>query len=108
MSDMLDEIQDSLRAQGQRLRDQQRQAEAQAQLAAEYRTVDRKALSKMSDKALAEWQSRYPPGSPQFILAEYEWQRRLTVAQVRASRFAALMALLGAVVGAWITWLTSK
>lgn len=73
-----------------------------------FKDVDRRVIAKMSDSDLALWQSKYPENSPQFILAEHEWQRRLTVEQVNASRFAALMGLLGAVVGAFITWLASK
>lgn len=75
---------------------------------AKFKSVDRRVIAKMSDHELALWQSEYPEGSPQHILAEHEWQRRLTVEQVNASRFSAFMGLLGAVVGAFITWLASK
>jgi hypothetical protein len=75
---------------------------------AKFKSIDRRAIAKMSDHELALWQSEYPEGSPQFILADHEWQRRLTIEQVNASRFAAFMGLLGAVVGAFITWLASK
>ncbi|HUX31389.1 MAG TPA: hypothetical protein VMV78_12325 [Thiobacillus sp.] len=75
---------------------------------AKFKDVDRRAIAKMSDHELALWQSEYPEDSPQFILANHEWQRRLTIEQVNASRFAAFMGLLGAVVGAFITWLASK
>lgn len=74
----------------------------------EFQTLDHSSIAKMTGNELASWQSKYEPGSPQFIFAEHEWQRRLTVEQVKASRFAAFMGLLGAVVGALITWLTTK
>jgi hypothetical protein len=77
-------------------------------LRAEFMDVDRRAIANMKDHDLALWQSKYPESSPQYIIAEHEWQRRLTVEQVNASRFAAFMGLLGAVVGAFITWLASK
>ena len=76
--------------------------------AEEFRAFDHSTISKMSQKELAAWQSGYAAGSPQFILAEHEWLRRLTVEQVKASRFAAFMGLLGAVVGAFLTWMTTK
>jgi len=110
--DMLDDIRDNLREQTNRVRERQRQDEEQAQLAEDYLKVDRTALAKMPDKELAEWQGRYPPSCPQFILAEYEWQRRLTVEQVKASRFATVVGALagigGAIIGSLMTWLISK
>ncbi len=110
--DMFDDIHDNLREQTKRERERQRQNEEQEQLAEDYLKVDRKALAKMPDKELAEWQGRYPPSCPQFILAEYEWQRRLTVEQVKASRFATVVGALagigGAIIGSLMTWLISK
>jgi hypothetical protein len=47
----------------------------------EFDGLNRRALSRMKDKTLAEWQAKYPPESPQFILAQYEWNRRLTADQ---------------------------
>jgi hypothetical protein len=83
-----------------------------AKLREEFKTIDRRLLSKMSDNELAIWQSQYPSDSPHFLLSEHEWQRRLTIEQVKASRFAALIGLLGTVVGtvvgSFITWLVSK
>lgn len=112
MSEYLDSIADSLKEQGKQARARARQDEDQAQLAEDYLKVDRKALAKMPDKELAEWQGRYPPSCPQFILAEYEWQRRLTVEQVKASRFATVVGALagigGAIIGSLMTWLISK
>lgn len=74
----------------------------------EFRELDRRELAAMDDKQLAEWQSHYPRESAQYILAEHEWQRRLTAEQVRATRFAALVGILGVVVGALIGWLLSS
>lgn len=101
MTDVFEAMHRNKRAEG-------RAAAEADQLAEEYRQVDRAALAKLPDKALAKWQGAYPPGSAQFILAEYEWQRRLTADQVKASRFAAFMGLAGAAVGALITWLSTK
>jgi hypothetical protein len=79
---------------------------------AKFKDVDRRAIAKMSDHDLASWQSEYPEGSPQFILAEHEWQRRLTVEQVKASRFSAYIGLVstvvGAIIGSLITYLVSR
>lgn len=88
--------------------DRNRQAVAKAKLADDYRTVDRKVLSRLSDKELAEWQGNYPPECPQFILAEYEWQRRLTEKAVGAQKFAAFMSLAGVALGAALTFGFSK
>lgn len=75
-------------------------------------SLDRRSLSAMTEKELALWQTGYPADSPQFVLAEHEWQRRLTAEQVKAARFAAYMGLIGtvvgAVIGALITWLATK
>ena len=74
-----------------------------AQLKKDFDSIDRKLLAKMSDKELAEWQSKYESNTSQTILAEHEWQRRLTSEQVKATRFGGWMGLAGAVVGALIT-----
>lgn len=74
----------------------------------ELKDFDRRSLSRMQDKDLAIWQSEYPAGSPQFILAEHEWQRRLTVEQIKGARFAAYIGILGALAGSIVTWLTTK
>lgn len=101
MTDVFDAMLRNKRAEGQ--------AAAEAnQLAEEYRQVDRVALSKLPDKALAEWQGAYPPGSAQFILAEYEWQRRLMAQQVRSMQFATWLTLAGVVLGAVLTYGFSK
>ena len=65
-------------------------------------------LAKFSDKDLAAWQAEYPPNSAQQILAQFEWNRRLTEKQVRSARFAAWVGLIGVVLGAVIAWLLSQ
>jgi hypothetical protein len=70
----------------------------------EFEELDRRALPKMSDKQLAQWQARYPQDSAQYILAEHEWQRRFTAEQVAATRFAAWIGILGVVIGGFFGW----
>jgi hypothetical protein len=79
----------------------------------EFKAFDRRELLKMSDKELAEWQSRHESDEPQWRLAEHEWQRRLTEQTVRATISAARLqayigiaaALIGALAGALLTLL---
>jgi hypothetical protein len=65
-------------------------------------------LARLPDKDLAAWQAEYPPNSAQQILAQFEWNRRLTEKQVRSSRFAAWVGLVGVVLGAVLAWLLSR
>ena len=79
----------------------------------EFAELDRRKLAKMSDKDLAAWQAKNPEHSPQFILAQHEWNGRLIAAQVKATRWAAWIAVVGAIAGgiagAILTWwLVSK
>lgn len=67
-----------------------------------FEEIDRESLAEMTDKALAEWQSGFDPDTPQAILAEHEWQRRLTAKQVGAMRFAAWLSIAGVVIGAFL------
>ena len=69
-----------------------------------FKNVDPAELAAMDNKALAAWQSQYDSDSPQFLLATYEWQRRLTVQQVKAMRFAAYVSLAGVALGALLTF----
>lgn len=75
---------------------------------ADFEKISPFAIAKMSDKELALWQSEHPADSPQFLLAQYEWQRRLTTRQVRATRFAAWIGILGVIIGTLIGWLLSS
>jgi len=74
----------------------------------DFKKIERKRISKMDDKELAEWQSGYSPESPQYIISEHEWQRRLTDKQVKASRFAAYIGIIGVIAGSILTWLITK
>jgi hypothetical protein len=70
----------------------------------EFAELDRRMLAKMSDKDLAAWQAKHPEQSPQFILAQYEWNRRLTSDQikaaVKAARWSAWFGIAGVIIGA--------
>ena len=73
----------------------------------EFATLDPKQLSRFSDKELAEWHASQQPDSPQNILASNEWQRRITVRQIRAGYLTALlsglMGLGGVALGWWLS-----
>ena len=68
-----------------------------------------------SDKDLAGWQAIFPPDSPQFLLGEHEWRRRLADRQIaaahatarRAAIWGAASGIIGAVAGALLTWFLS-
>lgn len=85
-----------------RIRIRQTQAEA-------FESFDRRELSKMDDKALAVWQSMFDPDQPQWRLAEYEWQRRLTADQIsatmKAARGQAYIGIAGVIIGALLALL---
>lgn len=70
-----------------------------AQIQHEFKQVDRRTLLNLSDSELALWQSDYPQNSPHYILAEFEWQRRLNHEQVKATKHAAWLGLAGVVLG---------
>ena len=73
---------------------------------ADFERLDRRALIKMDNKELAAWQAQQKPDSPHWILAEFEWQRRIMAEQIRAGYNAALIGiigtLLGVALGVWI------
>jgi hypothetical protein len=83
---------------------------------AEFKTLDRRELAKMDDKALAQWQSDYKSDEPQWRLAEYEWQRRITAEQINATMrsarwqawFGVFAALIGGVLGALLAILVQN
>jgi hypothetical protein len=64
-----------------------------------FKEVDRCAISRMSDKELAAWQAGFEPESPQWMLANYEWQTRLVVRQVEAMKFAAYIGVAATLLG---------
>lgn len=81
----------------------------EAQHAAREKAWENTDLPAMSEKKLAEWHSRQEPNSRGAVLAEHEWQRRLTERQIRASRWLAIIGILaslaGVVLGWWLSWL---
>lgn len=64
-------------------------ADTRTRHAEEFKTLDRRMLFEMDDKGLASWQHKFEPDEPQWRLAEYEWQRRLTAEQIKATIFSA-------------------
>lgn len=74
----------------------------------EFDKIDTRVIFSMNDKELATWQSDYATDSPQFIFANNEWQRRLMIQQIRATRFAAWIGILGVVIGALLGWILSS
>lgn len=70
---------------------------------AEFSEIDTVFVSSLSDKDLAGWQAQYPVDSPQFIIANHEWQRRINLEQIKANRFTAWIGIVGVVVGVALT-----
>jgi hypothetical protein len=78
-------------------------------------SIQRK-LASMTEDELALWQDEYPPNSPQYILVQHEWNRRLTAEQVKATRYSAIITLFATIVGTLlgaaltigIQWLADK
>jgi hypothetical protein len=74
----------------------------------EFAELDVLRMARFSDKELAAWQFKQQPGTPHYILADHEWQRRLTVQQVRAAYRTAWIGvvgtLLGTLLGATLGW----
>lgn len=68
-------------------------------------------LPKMTSKDLAAWQAKYPMNSPQYIIASQEWNRRALVDQINATKWSAIMGLVGVIIGviltALFTWFLS-
>jgi hypothetical protein len=73
-----------------------------------FKSLDRRELSAMDDKALAAWQSDFKQDEPEWRIAEHEWQRRITATQIRAGRWAIAFALFGVIVGAFLHWSLSS
>jgi hypothetical protein len=78
------------------------------QIKKEFERVDVVRVARFSDKELAAWQFEQQPGTPHYILADHEWQRRLTVQQIRAAYRTAWIGvvgtLLGTLLGATLGW----
>jgi len=65
-----------------------------------FKSLDRRKLSAMDDKSLAEWQSDFKQDEPEWRIAEHEWQRRLTVEEIKAVRWAAIIGVCAIILGA--------
>jgi hypothetical protein len=73
-----------------------------------FKSFDRRKLSVMDDKSLAEWQSDFKQDEPEWRLAEHEWQRRLTVEEIKAVRWAAIIGVCAIIFGALLTKVLEK
>jgi hypothetical protein len=94
---------ESLRQRVHQLEDQLKEKQAREKRFAEFSEIDTVFVSSLSDKELAGWQAQYPADSPQFIIANHEWQRRLNFEQIRANRHSAYIGLLGVILGVILT-----
>jgi len=79
-----------------------RESEASKKRFEEFKDIDTLFVGGLSDKELAAWQSKYPANSPQFILANHEWQRRLNAEQIKSNDKSARIGILGVILGAVI------
>jgi hypothetical protein len=61
-------------------------------------------LSSMTDGELALWHAEQKPGSAEFVLTDHEWRSRLLVKQNRATYGAAVVGIVGVVVGVFLGW----
>jgi hypothetical protein len=69
--------------------------------------IDSISFSKMSDKQLAMFRSQYKPNDPGYILAEYEWQRRLIARQTKSMLWSAVIAAIASLLGVILGFLLS-
>jgi|ERR1035441_5893145 hypothetical protein len=83
------------------------EGQARMQHIRELEKLDRRELVKMSDVALAKWQSGFASDEAQWRLAEHEWQRRITAEQIaatmKAARGQAWFGIAGLFIGALLT-----
>lgn len=94
---------ESLRQRVHQLEDRLMEKQAKDKRFAEFSEIDTVFVSSLSDKELAGWQAQYPADSPQFIIANHEWQRRLNLEQIKANRHSAYIGLVGVVIGVALT-----
>lgn len=59
--------------------------------------VTHRELARMTEEQLASWQSQFSDGTAQFLLGEREWQRRLVVEQVNATKFSGWLGVVGSI-----------
>lgn len=83
-------------------------AEKLAKCIEDFANLDESSLFCKSDKELAMFQAGNPPESPQYALALHEWNRRLVTRQVRATRFAAIIGVIGIIIGVILGWLLAS
>ncbi len=65
----------------------------------EFESISALFVASKTDKELALWQSKYPQDSPQHIIANHEWQRRLNAEQIKSNRFSAYVGIAGVILG---------
>lgn len=66
---------------------------------------NRRPIQSISPEGLAAWQVGWKGDTAKWLLAEREWDRRAMVENAKWHRISALLALLGVVVGAALTWI---
>jgi hypothetical protein len=65
----------------------------------EFESISVLFVASKTAKELALWQSKYPQDSPQHIIANHEWQRRLNAEQIKSNRFSAYVGIVGVILG---------
>lgn len=88
--------------------DQANRSLAEKKREAEFLNLNQRDLAKYTDKELALFQSKHPAGSPQFVISDHEWQRRLIVVQAKTSRLVALVGIVGTLLGTILGHLLTK
>jgi len=78
---------------------QLREIESRKKRFEEFESISTLFVASKTDKELALWQSKYPQDSPQHIIANHEWQRRLNAEQIKSNRFSAYIGIGGVVLG---------
>ena len=73
-----------------------------------FASLDESSLFRKSDKDLAHFQATHPAESPQYALALNERNRRLVTRQVKATRFSAIVGLIGIVIGSILGWILAS
>ena len=61
--------------------------------------TSREAFSNLTDKELADIQSRFEPYDPQYILASHEWNVRLLNRQLKSASYSTWAGVLGTLGG---------
>lgn len=66
--------------------------------------IDYHKLEKMPGHQLARWQSKFAPGTPQYILATEEWQNRRLAKQIKSAYYVAGISIIGTLAGVALGW----